>query len=422
MLQLPKLLEARSARWKEQRVAVAVFGVELPSPKTGGAHGLDARNWDLLLTEVSMKVECVELHHIELPLALPYETVFGRAFSRPRLLVAIHAEGLTGWGECTTVGRPGFSYETVETCWHVLRDFLVPAVLGQEVSSPDDAVVRFQGVRGHPMAKAGLENGVWDLLAQARDVSLASFIGGRRDRVSVGVGVGLQPTVEILLDEVEQFVEQGYGRVKLKIKPGWDVEVVRAVREHWPGLPLQVDANGAYTLADTSVFEELDRFDLLLIEQPLHHDDIVDHARLQALLRTPLCLDESIQSPDHARWALDMGACRNINIKVGRVGGLSAARRIHDMCAERDIPVWSGGMGETNVGRATNLAMATLPNFRLPNDISASDRYYQQDIAEPGFALNDDSTLTVPSGPGLGVNVIPERIAAARLRHLVMSA
>jgi O-succinylbenzoate synthase len=364
-----------------------------------------------------MKIERIELHHIALPLVHPFETSFGRELTRPCILVAVHSGGLTGWGECTAMAGPWYSSETIGTAWHVLRDFLIPAVLGQDVGSPADVVARFQRVRGHPMARAGLENGVWDLLAQAQGVSLADLLGGQRDRVEVGVSIGIEPTLEALLDRVDEYVASGYGRVKLKIKPGWDVAVVRAVRERWPDLPLQVDGNSAYTLADAPLLRELDQFNLLLIEQPLHYDDIVDHARLQAQLRTPVCLDESIHSPDHARWALDVEACRVINIKVGRVGGLTAAQQIHDLCAARGVPVWCGGMLETNVGRATNVALATLPNFKLPGDISASARYYREDIAEPNFVLDDGSTIAVPSGPGLGVRVVPERLAAARLRH-----
>jgi O-succinylbenzoate synthase len=367
-----------------------------------------------------MKIERIELHHIDLPLVHPFETSFGRELTRPCILVAAHADGLTGWGECTAHSGPWYSSETVETAWHVLRDFLIPAVLGQEITSPAGVVARFSRVRGHPMARAALENAVWDLLAQAQGESLAVMLGGQRDRVLVGVSVGIEPSLDELLERVAQHVAEGYGRIKLKIKPGWDVEVVRAVRERWPDLPLQVDANSAYTLADAPVFREMDQFELLLIEQPLHYDDIVDHAQLQAQLRTSLCLDESIHSPQHARWALDIGACRVINIKVGRVGGLTAASQIHDLCAEHGIPVWCGGMLETNVGRAANVALATLPNFALPGDISASARYYRQDIAEPNFVLNDDSTLSVPSEPGLGVHVLPDRLAAARLRHLAL--
>jgi O-succinylbenzoate synthase len=246
--------------------------------------------------------------------------------------------------------------------------------------------------------------------------------GGQRERVPVGVSVGIEPKLELLLERVSQHLAEGYGRVKLKIKPGWDVQVVRAVRERWPDLKLQVDANSAYSLADLPVFRELDQFELLLIEQPLHYEDIVDHARLQAELKTPVCLDESIHSPEHARWALDIKACRVINIKVGRVGGLTAMRQIHDLCAERGVPVWCGGMLETNVGRAGNVALATLPNFTLPGDISATARYYQADIAAPDFVLNPDSTLSVPTGPGLGVQVVPERLAGYRLQHLAVPA
>ena len=369
-----------------------------------------------------MKIERIELHHIELPLIHPFETSFGREDTRTCILVAVCAEGLVGWGECTAQAGPWYSSETTGTAWHVLDDFLIPFVLGQEITSPADVVARFRRVRGHPMARAALENAVWDLLAQAQGVSLVGLLGGKVERVQVGVSVGIEPTLGELLDRVAQHVDEGYGRVKLKIKPGWDVEVTRAVRERWPDLPLQVDANCAYTLADAQVLRELDQFDLLLIEQPLHHDDIVDHAKLQAQLRTPLCLDESIHSPEHARWALDIEACRIINIKVGRVGGLTAAQQIHDLCAERGVPVWCGGMLETNVGRAANVALSTLPNFKLPGDTSASARYYRQDIAEPDFVLNDDSTLCVPSGPGLGVRVIPERVCAARLQHLVLNS
>jgi O-succinylbenzoate synthase len=368
-----------------------------------------------------MKIERIELHHIELPLVHPFETSFGREITRSCILVAVHAAGLTGWGECTAESGPWYSYETVETAWHVLSDFLIPFVLGQDIALPADVVARFQPVRGHQMARAGLENAVWDLLAQAQGVSLAELLAGKKDRVKVGVSVGIERTLGELLDKVNRYVDLGYGRVKLKIKPGWDVDVIRAVRERWPDLPLQVDANSAYTLADAPIFRELDQFNLLLIEQPLHHDDIVDHAKLQAQLDTPICLDESIHSPEHARWALDIAACGVINIKVGRVGGLTAAWQIHDLCAERGVPVWCGGMLETNVGRAANVAMATLPNFALPGDISASARYYPEgkDIAVPNFELNEDSTLSVPSAPGLGVRVVPERLAAARLRLLV---
>lgn len=366
-----------------------------------------------------MKIEQIELHHIELPLVSPFETSFGREQTRACILVAVHAEGRTGWGECVADKGPWYSPETVQTAWHVYHDFLIPALLGQDIQTPHDVVAQFARVRGHEMARAGLENAVWDLHAQAQGISLARLLGGERSRVPVGVSVGIEPTIDALIAKVEQFVADGYGRVKLKIKPGWDLDVVRAVRERWPELPLQVDANSAYTLADVPTFQALDEWGLLLIEQPLHYEDIVDHARLQAQITTAICLDESIHGAEHARWALDAGACRVINIKVGRVGGLTAAKQIHDLCAERGVPVWCGGMLETNVGRACNLALASLSNFTLPGDISASARYYRDDVATPNFVLNDDSTISVPTSPGLGVQILQERLAAVRVRHMV---
>lgn len=371
---------------------------------------------------MGMKIDRVELHRLSLHYVHPFETSFGRETRRELILVAVSADGVTGWGECVAMSGPWYSYETVGTAWHVLEDYLIPALLGKVVEVPADVLARFARVRGHAMARACLENAVWDLLARAKGVSLAAMLGGGRDRVKVGVSLGIEDTLDELLDRVALHVEEGYARVKLKIKPGWDVDVVRAVRELWPDLTLQVDANSAYQLADAAVFRELDEFELLLIEQPLHYEDIVEHAKLQAQLRTPICLDESIHSPEHAQWALDIDACGIINIKVGRVGGLMAAQQIHDLCAERGVPVWCGGMFETNVGRAVNVALAALPNFTLPSDISASARYFHQDVAVPNFVLNPDSTLDVPDGPGHGVTVKDERVANVRSEMQVFSA
>lgn len=368
-----------------------------------------------------MRLTHIHLHHIRLPYVHPFETSFGRELAREAILVAVESDGLLGWGECVAGIGPWYSYETVGTAWHVLIDFLAPALLGQDIRRPEQVVQRFSRVRGHAMARASLENAVWDLLGRAEGRSLAAMLGGVRWAVPVGVSVGIEPTLDELLAQVAGYVATGYARVKLKIKPGWDVDVVRAVRERWPDLALQVDANSAYTLADAPRLAQLDAFDLLLIEQPLHHDDMVDHAVLQRQLHTPICLDESIHSPEHARWALDIGACRIINVKVGRVGGFTAARQIHDLCAARGVPVWCGGMLETNVGRAGNLALAALPNFTLPGDISASARYFHRDIAAPDFALNAGSTITVPDGPGSGVEVLPERLRDAGLRSLTLA-
>jgi O-succinylbenzoate synthase len=370
-----------------------------------------------------MKIERIELHHISQPLVAPFRTSFGTQISRPCILVAVYSEGLVGWGECVASDDPGYSYETINTAWHILSDFLIPPNLGQEVNTLDDLTSRYRWVRGHPMAKAGLENALWDLLAQAQSVPLSKLLGGIRDRVEVGVSIGIQPTLAEQLERVDQFIAQGYRRIKMKIEPGWEIEPLSAVRKLYPDIKLMADANSAFTLDDAPLFREMDALNLLMIEQPLHYDDIADHAKLQAQLKTPICLDESIHSPLHARWAIEIKACRVINMKVGRVGGLSNAIAIHHLCAEAGIPLWCGGMLETGVGRATNLHLATMPNFTLPGDISATDRYYHEDIAEPDFKLNqEDSTLTVPVGPGIGVKVAPERLAKYQVRQQVFHA
>lgn len=369
-----------------------------------------------------LTIEQIELHLIEMPLVHPFETSFGRETVRPCILVSVASAGLIGWGECVAGSGPWYAPETVQTAWHILRDYLIEMVVGQPIRAPQEVPELMARVRGHAMARAALENAIWDLVAQAQGVSLATLLGGTRAAVPVGVSVGLEPTIAALLEQVEGFVACGYQRVKLKIKPGHDVQLVRAVRERYPDLRLQVDANSAYTLADTAVFKELDAYQLLLIEQPLHHDDLVDHATLQRELHTPICLDESIQSLEHARWALQLGACRVINIKVGRVGGFTAAVAIHDLCAAQGIPVWCGGMLETNIGRAGNLALASKANFVLPGDISASARYFAEDVARPNFTLNPDSTITVPQAVGLGVTLDAERLAAVRQQHLVVRA
>ncbi len=370
-----------------------------------------------------MKIERIELHHISQQLVHPFRTSFGTQLARPCILVAVYSQGLVGWGECVAHYEPTYSYETVDTAWHVLSDFLIPPVVGQTVTSPEEVTARFEKVRGHPMAKACLENAVWDLLARARGVPLSALLGGgRRNRVEVGVSIGIQPTLPGLLDRVDQFVAKGYRRIKIKIEPGWEMEPLSAVRARHPSLKLMADANSAFSLDHVKLFQEMDGLDLLMIEQPLHYDDIFDHAKLQAQIKTPVCLDESIHSPHHARWAIELNACRIINMKVARVGGLSNAVAIHHMCVEAGLAMWCGGMLETGVGRATNLHLATLPNFTLPGDISATERYYAEDVAEPTFSLNsEDSTLTVPTGPGIGVEVLMERVEKMRVRQAVFT-
>ncbi len=368
-----------------------------------------------------MFIERIELFHVRMRLKAPFRTSFGVEQDRECILIQARAGGLEGWGECVASAFPGYSYETVQTAWHILSEFLVPAALAAPIESIEEFRRRVRHVRGHPMAKAGLEMALWELFAKAAGLPLAKFLGGGRERVQVGVSIGIQPTSAQMVEAVLAFRAQGYPRIKIKIMPGQDVEVARAVRAAIPGVPLQVDANSAYTLESAQVFELIDDLDLLLIEQPLGEDDLVDHSKLAPRLRTPLCLDESIHSLDHARWALELGACRIINIKAGRVSGLDEARRIHDYCYERGVPVWCGGMLETGIGRASNVAIAALPGFTLPGDISASDRYFVQDVTNEAFVLNPDGTLTVPDGPGLGVTVNREALEALTLDRLTLT-
>ena len=364
-----------------------------------------------------MHVERIELRYIQLPLKHPFETSFGRSFRRDTIVVRVWADGVEGWGESPVEDGPWYSYETVETAWHVQREFLVPMLLGQEVETATQVFDRLAGVRGHNMAKTGLEEALWDVEARQKGVSVAQLLGGTRERVASGVSIGIQDTPEELLERIEGFVKQGYRRVKIKIKPGWDVEIVRAVRRAFPDLPLMVDANSAYRLSDAEHLAALDEFDLMMIEQPLAYDDIYEHSLLQRRLRTPLCLDESIHTPAQARAALELGSCRIINIKPGRVGGLVQARRIHDLCLERGVPVWCGGLLEVGIGRAHNVAIASLPGYTLPGDISASDRYFERDVVDPPFTLNHDGTITVPTGLGLGVEVDLEFLEHVTVRR-----
>jgi O-succinylbenzoate synthase len=369
-----------------------------------------------------MRLESFELRHISMRLQSPFETSFGVEQDRESIILRVQSEDLEGWGECVAGSSPGFSYETVETAWHVLSDFFIPRIVGEELDGINELRTRLKVFKGHPLAKAGLELGIWDLVAKVEGISLAKMIGGVVERVPVGVSIGLQADIDALLRKVEHYIAAGYRRVKLKIKPGRDIKDVEAVRHEFPDLPLQVDANSAYSLQDLEILKALDAFGLLLIEQPLAEDDLIDHSRLQEELQTPLCLDESILSLRHTRQALKVGACRVINIKQGRVGGFQEALDIHDLCLKEDVPVWCGGMLETGIGRAANLALASLPGFTLPGDISASDRYYAEDIAAPRFTLNDDSTIDVPTGIGLGVEVDHQALDRVTLRREVFKS
>lgn len=369
-----------------------------------------------------MKIKKIDLYHIAMPLVSPFQTSFGVETERECLIVALHSEGLTGWGECVASTFPGYSYETVGTAWHVLTDFMIPLTLAQDLQEPEDIETWLKSIRGHPLAKAALEQAAWDLTAQRDGLSMAQKLAqpypeGSCGRVPVGVSIGIQPTIDHTLNVIQEYVDQGYQRIKLKIKPGHDLELARQARYTFPDLPIMLDANSAYRLEDVPTFQAMDELNLLMLEQPLGYEDIYDHSRLRPQIHTPLCLDESIHSADHARYALAIGGCDIINIKPARVGGWLEARRIHDLCRAANVPVWCGGMLETGIGRAAQLALASLPGFILPGDISATERYYTQDIATPFHLNREDSTLTVPTAPGLGIEVDQERLAAATRRH-----
>lgn len=353
----------------------------------------------------AVKIDGVEIRLIRLPLIEPFETSFGSIDSRLIFLVCLEAEGLRGWGEVVAEEEPLYSYETVTTALHVIRDFLGPALVSEPIRDLEDLVKRLLPFRGHNMAKAGLELAFMDLQAQIKGQSLSALIGGELDRVAVGVSLGIQPTISRLLERVERYLKLGYQRIKLKIKPGWDIDVVDEVRRKYPDILLSVDANAAYTFSDVDHLRMLDDFNLLMIEQPLQHDDLMDHARLQEVMKTRICLDESIFNHRQARLALELDSCRIINIKVGRVGGYSEVLGIHDLCVARQIPVWCGGMLESGIGRAHNIALASLKGFTLPGDISASSRYFDRDVISPEVTVDPAGTVAVPDGVGLGFEV-----------------
>ena len=356
-----------------------------------------------------MKVDRVEIRHVRIPYVTPFESSAGREAAKDCILLRAWADGLAGWGESPVSSAPFYVEETVDTAWPILLEFLVPRVLGRAFSEPAELAGWLRPIRRNYMAKAGLEAAVWDLVAQARGVSLARALGGTRTHIGVGMSVGLEPAIGAILDRIETWLAGGYRRIKVKIKPGLDAALIAAVRSRFGPIALAADANGAYTSADAPALAALDAYDLVMLEQPLDHDDLVDHAALARVLRTPICLDESIGSAAGARKALDLGACRIVNLKAARMGGLCEALRCHAVCLERGVPVWCGGLLETGVGRAANVALASLPGFTLPADLGASRRYFREDVIEPEVTVNRDGTVDVPSAPGLGFRVV-ERI------------
>lgn len=364
-----------------------------------------------------MKLEALTLREVRMRLRAPFETSFGVTQERRIVLVEAVADGLSGWGEITAGEGPFYSYETTETAWHVVRDFIVPLLLGKTLASAAEVPAALAPIRGHNMAKAGVECALWDIEAQQKSVPLARLLGGDYEEIACGVSIGIQESVPALLAKIETELTAGYQRIKIKIKPGWDVDVVRAVRQQFPSTKLMVDANSAYRLEQAGHLKQLDDFYLMMIEQPLHWDDIVQHARLQAQLQTPVCLDESIHSADDARAALALRACQVVNCKLGRLGGHVELRQVHDVCRAASIPVWCGGMLESGVGRAHNVALSTLPGFVLPGDVSASRRYWDQDIIEPEVEVTSQGTIRVPTVPGLGYAVQRDRVERLTARR-----
>jgi O-succinylbenzoate synthase len=363
-----------------------------------------------------MKIEAVSLREIQMPLVHFFETSFSRLYHRRIVLVTVHCEGVNGWGECVTGEDPYYSSEWIESSWPTLKHYLAPAVVGKTIASARESAALMAKVRGHRMARAGIENALWDAEARQNQVPLWKLLGGTRREIQCGVSIGIQDTVEQLLEKIETELAAGYRRIKLKVKPGWDVNVLEKVRSRWPDIVLSCDANSAYTLDEVEHLRKFDQFNLLMIEQPLWNDDIFYHARLQRELRTAICLDESIEQARDAAAAIESSACRIINIKVGRVGGFTEAKKVHDVCHANNIPVWCGGMLESGIGRAHNIALSTLENFRLPGDVSASKRYWKEDIIEPEVEVSPQGLIAVSDAPGTGYRVREDLIEKLTVR------
>jgi O-succinylbenzoate synthase len=369
-----------------------------------------------------MNIDAIHLREIQMPLAHPFETSFGVTTGRRIMLVELEADGLTGWGECVAGEHPYYSDEMVDTAWHIAENELAPRLLDVEIDGSGACPRLFKQVRGNRMAKAALENAVWDLEAQMEGVPLAEMLGGTRKKIPCGVSIGIQPTPEELMEKIETELAAGYQRIKLKCKPGWDTEIFEMVRKRWPKIKLSCDANSAYRLKDADHIASWDRFDLLMIEQPLWYDDFYFHSMLQKQLNTAICLDESIRNRRDALAAIDMESCRIINIKVGRVGGFSEAIAVHNAGAERGVPVWCGGMLETGIGRAHNIALSSLEGFSLPGDVSASKRYWAEDIIEPEVTVSSKGEIVVPTTPGRGFAVKKELVERLTVKRQTLRA
>ena len=349
-----------------------------------------------------MKIKEITLRHLNMRMKSPFSTSFGTFQDKEFILLEAKDEnGNIGWGESVAFSSPWYSEETLRTNWHMLEDFIIPALLNKEIKHPDEVSEHLSFIRKNNMAKSTIEGAYWDLYSQEKGIPLATALGGKKKEIEVGISIGIQNTVDDLLKLIDGYVAEGYKRMKVKIKPSWDVEVMREIRKHFPNVPLMADANSAYTLKDIDLLKKLDEFDLMMIEQPLASDDIIDHAKLQKEISTPVCLDESIHSYDDTRKAIELGSCQIINIKIGRVGGLTESKKIHDLCEKEQIPVWCGGMLESGIGRAHNIALTTLSNFILPGDTAGSSRYWERDIIDPEVVV-ENGFITVPDKPGIG--------------------
>jgi o-succinylbenzoate synthase len=369
-----------------------------------------------------MRIEAFTLREIQMPLVHFFETSFGRTESRRILLVTAHCEGVDGWAECVASENPFYSSEWIDSAWSTIKTFLAPPLLDRSISSASESAALMGKVRGHRMAKAAMENALWDAEALQKRQPLWKLLGGTLSEISCGVSIGIQNSIEQLMEKVDTEVNAGYRRIKLKIKPGWDINILEKVRSRWPEILLSCDANSAYTLDQVEHLRKLDQFNLLMIEQPLWNDDVYYHARLQKELRTAICLDESIRQARDAAAAIELGACRIINIKVGRIGGFTEARKVHDVCQTNKVPVWCGGMLESGIGRAHNVALSTLPNFRLPGDVSASKRYWKEDIVEPEIEVSPQGTIKISNDAGRGYRVREDFIEKLTVRKETISA
>ncbi|MFZ5944647.1 MAG: o-succinylbenzoate synthase [Bacillota bacterium] len=356
-----------------------------------------------------MKIKRITLYHIQMKLNTPFVTSYGTVQDRDSIIVEMEdKKGYIGWGECVAFSAPWYTEETVKTCWHIMEDFLIPLIFQQPITHPDEVLKRFLPIRRNQMAKAALEGAVWDLYANHQEMALSKVVGGEKESIDIGVAIGIKP-LEEMLDSINAALTEGYKRIKVKIKPGIEHKLLQGIRKHFPDIPLMADANSAYSLNDIDLLKSLDEFKLMMIEQPLATDDIINHAKLQRQINTPVCLDESIVSYEDTEKAVELGSCKVINIKIGRVGGISEAKRIHDLCQKSNIAVWGGGMLETGVARAHSVALASLPYFILPADTAGSSHYWEQDIIEPEVVVNQGS-IKVSDKPGLGYDINRKRL------------